>query len=121
MSAAGSFFDSLNKIFQMQYNDMTNIISSMKTEQADVQQLLSQTKSMLDNLVPNHWQGDAASAFRQEMEDKVLPALTRLAKALEDSAATAEKVKGMVMQADEGTKGIFSKLEGQFKGFPGMN
>jgi WXG100 family type VII secretion target len=109
----------LNKILQIQYGDMGNIINGMKSEQAEVQQMFQQTKNKVDSLHNNQWQGEAADKFFMEMENSVLPSLNRLAIALGDCATTAQKVKDTIQQADEGAKGTLGKMVVDIKGIPG--
>jgi WXG100 family type VII secretion target len=95
---------------QVNYDEMRGIISKMKSEQAEVEALLKNTQSQVEFLHGNQWVGRGSNQFFDEMEQKYLPALKRLAAALGTSAEKAQKVVETIRQADEGTKSLFSNF-----------
>jgi WXG100 family type VII secretion target len=96
---------------QVNYDDMRNIIQRMKSEQAEVLNLLKATKAQVDYIHGNQWIGRGSEKFFSEMEQRYLPALQRLANALGTAAEKAQKVVDTIRQADEGTKPFFTRLQ----------
>ena len=96
---------------QVNYDEMRNIVQRMKSEQAEVLNLLKATKAQVDYIHGNQWIGKGSEKFFTEMEQRYLPALQRLANALGTAAEKADKVVDTIRQADEGTKSLFSRLQ----------
>ncbi|EKD88919.1 MAG: hypothetical protein ACD_34C00275G0006 [uncultured bacterium] len=95
---------------QVNYDEMTTIIKNMKSEQSEILQLTRQTKSKVDALHNNQWIGDAANKFDNEMAQRILPGMNRVASALGSAADCAQKIVNTIRDADEGTKSFFSNL-----------
>jgi WXG100 family type VII secretion target len=95
---------------QVNYDDMQNIIKSLRSEEEEINQLLKQTQSKVESLHNNQWIGQGADQFFNEMEQSVLPAMGRLAQALGVGANVAQQIINIIHQADEETKSFFSSL-----------
>lgn len=95
---------------QVNYDDMQNIIKSLRSEEEEINQLLKQTQSKVESLHNNQWVGQGADQFFNEMEQSVLPALGRLGQALGVGANVAQQIINIIHQADEETKSFFSSL-----------
>jgi WXG100 family type VII secretion target len=89
---------------------MNNIVKSLKAEEDEIMNLLKLTKSKADALHGNQWVGDAADRFFNEMEQVVLPAVARLARALGVGADVANEIMNTIRQADEETQSFFNNL-----------
>ena len=98
------------KTVQVNYDEMNSIIKGMKGEQAEIGNLLKQTKSKVESLHNNQWVGQGADKFFNEMEQSVFPAMRRLEQALGAGAEVAQKIMDTIQRADEGTKSFFSSL-----------
>lgn len=96
---------------QVNYDEMRSIIQRMKSEQAEVLNLLKATKAQVDYIHGNQWIGRGSEKFFSEMEQRYLPGLQRLANALGTAAEKAQKVVDTIRQADEGTKSFFTRLQ----------
>lgn len=95
---------------QVNYDDMNNIVKSLKAEEDEIMNLLKLTKSKAEALHGNGWVGDAADRFFNEMEQVVLPAVSRLARALGVGADVATEIMNTIRQADEETQSFFNNL-----------
>ncbi len=91
-----------------EYPAMQAISKQFQSEQTDIQNLLNQTKSKVETLHGNLWQGDAADKFFEQMENTILPSMNRLVSALGRASEVTQKVSDTIQQADEGTKGNFA-------------
>ena len=95
---------------QVNYDDMNGIIKSMKNEEEQIMNLLKTTKSKVEGLHNNQWVGQGADNFFNEMEQTVLPALSRLARALGVGADVAQQIVNTIRQADEETQSFFNNI-----------
>ncbi len=95
---------------QVNYDDMNGIIKSMKNEEEQIMNLLKSTKSKVESLHNNQWVGQGADNFFNEMEQTVLPALSRLARALGVGADVAQQIINIIRQADEETQSFFNNI-----------
>ena len=93
------------------YDAMQGISKQFLTDQNDISNLLNQTKSKVETLHGNLWMGEAADKFFAEMENTVLPSLSRLVNALGRASEVTLKVSDTIRQADEETKTFFSNLQ----------
>jgi WXG100 family type VII secretion target len=96
---------------RIHYDEVDLAVKKLKQQAADYQALQSKLKNELDGLVPNNWQGDAASKFKREMEDQVLPSLNKLIHALNDAADTASKIHSHIHTADEACQAHFKNIQ----------
>jgi WXG100 family type VII secretion target len=95
---------------QVNYDEMNNIVKSLKAEEDEIMNLLKSTKSKVESLHGNQWVGEAADRFFNEMEQMVLPAMSRLARALGVGASVAQEIMNTIRQADEETQSYFNSL-----------
>lgn len=95
---------------QVNYDEMNGIIKNMKTEEEEIMNLLKTTKSKVESLHNNQWVGQGADNFFNEMEQTVLPALARLARALSVGADVAQDIVNTIRQADEETQSFFNSI-----------
>ncbi len=95
---------------QVNYNDMDGIVKNLKTEEEEIMNLLKTTKSKVEGLHNHQWVGQAADNFFNEMEQTVLPALARLARALGVGATVAQEIVNTIHQADEETQSYFTNI-----------
>jgi len=95
---------------QINYDDMNGIVKTLKAEEDEIMNLMKQTKNKVDHLHGNQWVGEAADRFFNEMEQVVLPAMARLARALGVGADVAQEIMNTIRQADEETQSYFNNL-----------
>lgn len=72
-------------------------------------QLEQTLRSRLEALRQGGWIGVTASAFYDEMAGEVLPALARLAQALQTAQAVTLQIKATFQQAEEEAAALFGK------------
>lgn len=95
---------------KLDYDQLSSIIKTFRTEAQDIDGLLKQTKGKVESLHDNQWVGQGADKFFNEMEQLVLPATGKLVGALGYAADTAQKIADTIRQHDEETKGFFNNL-----------
>lgn len=96
---------------RVHYDEMSAIVKSFRSEQAEIEALLKQTKGKVESLHNNQWVGQGSEKFFDEMEGQLLPAVQRLARALGFAADTAQKIHEVIHRHDEETKSFFAKFD----------
>lgn len=89
-----------NDIIQAQYDELTSVAGRFGGQAEASKQLLAQVRGAMQPLQGGGWQGRGSAAFFAEMNGDVLPAMQRLAAAL-DQARTVTKQAYDIMKAAE--------------------
>jgi WXG100 family type VII secretion target len=97
-------------IRKLNYDDLTSIVSKFKSEAQEIDGLLKQTKSKVEGLHNGQWVGQGSDKFFGEMEQLVMPALSRLVGALGHAADVAQKIADTIRRFDEETRSFFNNL-----------
>ena len=82
------------------YDELASISRSFQAEAEATQRTLRELRSRMQTLEGGDWVGRGARAFYAEMNDSVLPSLTRLQKALAQAASVTTRVERRVRQAE---------------------
>src|SRR5512137_2899954 len=90
----------------LDYDELRSISRRIRDEGEDIAQL--QVK-MCDRVRDLHkdWEGEGAQKFFTEMDHELLPALSRLSKALFFAQDTLQRITKVIQDHDEDTKGFF--------------
>ncbi|MBN1285484.1 MAG: WXG100 family type VII secretion target [Anaerolineae bacterium] len=94
---------------QARYDELDDVANHFAQEAAEVEQMQQRVRSAIANLQDGGWIGDAADAFYAEMEDEVLPAVQRLAEALEEANSTVKKISTILSNAEQEAAAIVSR------------
>lgn len=89
-----------NDIIQAQYDELANIANRFGRQAEASQQVIAGLRQAMEPLQSGGWQGRGSAAFFGEMSGELLPAMQRLAAALQQSQ-TATRQISQVMQAAE--------------------
>lgn len=95
---------------EVNYEQMGNIVKRFQTEADGVNQLLGQVRSRVEGLHGNGWIGRGSDQFFSEMEQLILPSLTRLVNALHAAGSAADNISKIYKNAEEQGKGAFKSL-----------
>ncbi len=82
------------------YDQLATISRSFQAEADAAQRTLQELRARLQTLEGGDWVGRGAKAFYGEMNDSVLPSLTRLQRALAQASTVIRKVEVRVRQAE---------------------
>lgn len=82
------------------YEQLAAISRSFQAEADATQRLLQELRSRMQTLEGGDWAGRGAKSFYSEMNDSVLPSLTRLGKALGQAASVTTRIEKRVRQAE---------------------
>ena len=87
--------------FRGDYEQLGKIASAFGTQASNSQRMLQQVKGRMATLQGGDWIGQGARAFYKEMEQEVLPALQRLAKAIERAQQVTLQISRIVKESEE--------------------
>lgn len=99
----------MSKILQLKYDELSAIVKMFNNEGEDFAQLATTTRQRLQDLRKD-WIGDAADKFFAEMEQDLLPALTRVSRALFFSQDVLMKVTKIIRETDEENANFFKNV-----------
>lgn len=100
-----------------EYDELQQIASIFGAQSEHSQRALRQIKSRVDTLQGGDWVGKGAQAFYKEMDQEVLPALSRLVEALNQAQHTTRQVSRIVQETEEATArllggvGLFAAMQ----------
>jgi WXG100 family type VII secretion target len=89
------------------YDSLTRISQSFGRQAAATNKTIQQIQRCVGTLQGGDWIGKGAMAFYREMEGEVLPALKRLAAALEAASRLTQQASQIMHQAEDEAAGIF--------------
>jgi WXG100 family type VII secretion target len=99
-------------IIRIDLDTLSRIAASFSSGSADIQQMLRRVNQQVGTLRSGDWIGVGATKFYDEMENDVVPALTRLAAALESADRITRQIKQIMEGADDEMSRIFAGLLG---------
>lgn len=97
----------MSDVVQAQYEGLESISQRFARQAAATEQLHARMARMAEQLAQQGWKGQGATAFHNEMQGTIFPALQRLGAALEQSAKTTKQIEVTLRQAEEEAAGLF--------------
>lgn len=91
---------------QLNYDELRTVVKKFRNEGEDIVQMHSTMRDRVHNLHKD-WVGEGADKFISEMENDLLPALSRLASALFYAQDVLHKIIKTIQTFDEDTAGYF--------------
>jgi WXG100 family type VII secretion target len=95
----------MSDIIQIHYDELEDIRKLFADLEADVQKTRQAIVANIQELIPNGWEGEQASAFNIEMENDILPGFDRLSTALTRGAEALQRVAQVFTHAEEQVRG----------------
>lgn len=105
-----------NDIIQAQYDTLSEVARRFGGQAQANREMLTAVRRAMQPLQAGAWQGRGSAAFFNEMNSEVLPALTRLAAALEQAQSVTTAIARVVRQAEEEAAQPFKGREGANSG-----
>lgn len=105
-----------NDIIQAHYDTLNEVARRFGGQAQANREMLAAVRRAMQPLQAGAWQGRGSAAFFNEMNSEVLPALTRLAAALEQAQSVTTAIVRVVRQAEEEAAQPFKGREGANSG-----
>ena len=96
---------------QCDYDALEGVASMFDQSHGTVQSMLASLISAKDALLPEGFEGEAATAFDEEMEELVLPRVRRLLDALELAANDMRRIAELLAQAEDDAAQCFRRSQ----------
>jgi len=93
------------------YDQLDEVANRFAKNSQAAQQLAQMLKSKMDPLANGDWIGQGSDAFFQEMEGKIMPAMTRLIDVLQDASAVSKEIIAKMKQAEEEAQSPFASYD----------
>lgn len=98
-------------IVRANYQQLEQIANKFKNEAEQSRAILQKVKGAMDPLKSGGWIGKGSDAFFQEMEGKMIPAMNRLAAALQEAAAKTKEIEQTIRQAEDDGANPFKNMQ----------
>lgn len=85
---------------RIHYDEMTQITQMFKQQEDAIKQVNRKLKSQQGVLEGGEWIGKGATKFFQEMNNEIMPSMTRLEKAMGQAAQVTRKIHNVMEQAE---------------------
>lgn len=95
---------------EVDYDQLQNFAKLFESEAEEIQALTKQTDSSVEDLSGGGWVGRGSDAFYAEMNDEVIPAMLRAAKALQEAGRVTKQIAEIFNQAEEESQSNFNSL-----------
>lgn len=95
---------------EVNYDELQAIANQMEARAGEVEQTLRRLHNQVDVLRGGGWIGQGATAFYQEMDGEVMPAVQRLVNALRQGRTTLQQVAQDFQNAEQESQGIWGFL-----------
>jgi len=92
---------------RIHHTQAQQIAKTFAQQANEVRQSIQNLKSKMETLQKGDWKGDSANKFYAEMNGKVLPALNRLAAALDEASKIMLKIAAQLKQTEDEVAALF--------------
>jgi WXG100 family type VII secretion target len=92
------------------YDELQQLTKMLQKEAEEMNQLLSQTRGKADALHGDGWIGRGADKFFAEMQQLILPSMTRLVNALNQASQSANQISEIYRQAEDEAQNGFKTV-----------
>lgn len=100
----------LNVLFKIMFDQTSQVNKNFAQLSSDITQMNGKLKAAHAQLEGKDWVGVGAEQFNRDMNDTLMPALDRLAKAMQAGADHIGKAEKIMHKADDDQKSIWQKL-----------
>jgi WXG100 family type VII secretion target len=90
------------------YEALQRAASAFEQQSMEIQNMLNSMNAQIDVLRGGEWIGTGASAFYDEMDSLLLPAVQRLIAALQEGSSITNQTLAQFQQADEETQSVWN-------------
>lgn len=96
-----------NELIQVQYEQLTQMAQRFERLAGDSDQLHQRVRQQVNDLKHSGWVGRGGTAFAQEMEQLVLPAVRRLTAVFEEASQVTHQTIQILQDAEEEAANLF--------------
>lgn len=97
-------------IVRANYQQLDQIANKFKNEAEQTRAMLQKVKGAMEPLQSGGWIGKGSDAFFNEMNGKIIPAVNRLAQALQEAASKTKEIANTLRQAEQEGANPFQQM-----------
>ncbi len=90
-----------NQTVQADHDELKDIQQVFNAQASAIESVNKNLQSRIETLRGGDWIGNGATAFLQEMDNQVMPALIRLQKALTEASRFAQQASAFMQTAED--------------------
>lgn len=113
MSLSSGIGSAVQIVF-MNFEKMKSFANSFRGQEAATQQTIQKLSRVVEQLRGKDWIGEGATAFLNEMDSEVFPALKRLQSALADGDRVSKEMERLQHETENMLVSIFKEMLGKF-------
>lgn len=98
--------------FRIDYDLIKNIGGSFRGQATAVQQTIQKLTRPIETLRGGDWIGEGATAFFNEMDNEVMPAMKRLQNAMSEADRVSKEIERLQHEAEAGITALFTNIPG---------
>lgn len=102
------------KLFRLDYDILKNIGGSFRGQETAVQQTTQKLSSVIEQLRGGDWIGEGATAFYNEMDGEVIPAMKRLQKAMSEGDRVSKEIERLQREAEQSLMSLVQDMINKF-------
>jgi WXG100 family type VII secretion target len=91
----------MSDMISVDYNQLSGVAQQFEQESMRVKKLMNDIDAQINTLRRGGWIADAATRFYQEMDNEVMPGVSRLQQALNQAASTCRDIATTMDDADQ--------------------
>ena len=105
---------SMAQLVLVNYEMMKKFSNSFRGQETAVQQTIQKLSKVIEQLRGGDWIGEGATAFFNEMDSEVMPAMKRLQSAMADGDKTSKEIEKIQHETEASIQAFFEAILGQF-------
>lgn len=92
---------------EVNYDTLDGVKSTFDQQAQDIANMYSKISSQVQTLQGGKWKGRAATAFYNEMNQEILPAVKRLENAMNEASSTMAQISQMFHNAEDEIRDVW--------------
>ena len=104
------------QFFRLDYDMIKKIMETFRRQGGTTQQTTQKLSSVIEKLRGGDWIGEGATAFFNEMDSEVMPAMKRLQNALEEGDRVSKEIERLQRETENTISAFFTAILNQFQG-----
>jgi WXG100 family type VII secretion target len=102
------------QFFRLDYDMIKKIMGSFKGREAATQQSIQKLSKVIEQLRGGDWIGEGATAFFNEMDSEVMPAMKRLQNAMTEGDRVSKEIERLQRETENSISSFFTAILSQF-------
>jgi WXG100 family type VII secretion target len=102
------------QIIRLDYDQMKKFSGSFRGQETAAQQTIQKLTKVIEQLRAGDWIGEGATAFYNEMDSEIIPALKRLQSAMSEGDRVSKEIEKIQHETESSLVSLFGDMLGKF-------